>query len=204
MARPKAGAGDTRAQILEAALGVIAQSGERSLRTKAVAEGVGVTEPTLFHYFGSREGLVEAAQVERFRRSQLDVYVPFRAAVIDCSRKSDFVSLCRQTTLRALDAERFPIRAERIEILGSALTRPDMFERIRELQIESSKVLSEALEIARARKWLPNELDTKAAAYWLIGAITGRVFAEISGDAQVIESHKTLLYRSFMWVLGLS
>ncbi len=52
---------DRRTQLLDAAIVVIARRGVRGLRVQEVAAEAGVSVPLLYHYFGSREGLLEAA-----------------------------------------------------------------------------------------------------------------------------------------------
>lgn len=52
---------DRRAQLLEATIAVIARRGVRGMRVQEVAADAGVSVTLLYHYFGSREGLLEAA-----------------------------------------------------------------------------------------------------------------------------------------------
>lgn len=52
---------DRRTQLLDATIVVIARRGVRGLRVQEVAAEAGVSVPLLYHYFGSREGLLEAA-----------------------------------------------------------------------------------------------------------------------------------------------
>ncbi len=47
-----------RTRILEAAAGLLAESADAS--TRAVCDAAGVTAPTLYHYFGDKEGLLTA------------------------------------------------------------------------------------------------------------------------------------------------
>jgi AcrR family transcriptional regulator len=47
-----------RTRILEAAAGLLAESPDAS--TRAVCDAAGVTAPTLYHYFGDKEGLLTA------------------------------------------------------------------------------------------------------------------------------------------------
>jgi AcrR family transcriptional regulator len=47
-----------RTRILEAAAGLLAESTDAS--TRAVCDAAGVTAPTLYHYFGDKEGLLTA------------------------------------------------------------------------------------------------------------------------------------------------
>lgn len=50
---------DTRTRLLEAAAELIAESPGQDVPLRAICERVGVRLPTLYHYFGSKEGLLE-------------------------------------------------------------------------------------------------------------------------------------------------
>lgn len=49
-----------RDRLLHAAAAMMDESGERALSTRAVCERAGVTAPTLYHHFGSKQGLIDA------------------------------------------------------------------------------------------------------------------------------------------------
>jgi TetR/AcrR family transcriptional regulator len=49
---------DTRSQLLDQAVRLFAARGVDAVGIQEVVEGAGVTKPTLYHYFGSKEGLV--------------------------------------------------------------------------------------------------------------------------------------------------
>ncbi|QDQ96304.1 TetR/AcrR family transcriptional regulator [Tomitella fengzijianii] len=51
---------DTRSRLLDAAAGLIAESPGESVSLRAVCGEVGVTLPTLYHFFGSKAGLLDA------------------------------------------------------------------------------------------------------------------------------------------------
>lgn len=52
--------GNTRDRLLLAAAEIMDGSGERTLSTRAVCERAGVQAPTLYHHFGSKQGLIDA------------------------------------------------------------------------------------------------------------------------------------------------
>lgn len=52
---------DTRQTILDAAIQVFAETGEAGARTDAIARAAGVNKALLHYYFGTKEGLYEAA-----------------------------------------------------------------------------------------------------------------------------------------------
>lgn len=56
--------GDTRARLLDAAAELIAAAPGEDVSLRAICAAVGVKLPTLYHFFGSKQGLIEAV-VER-------------------------------------------------------------------------------------------------------------------------------------------
>lgn len=57
---------DTRATLLTAALKVLEDEGEAQFSTRAVCALAHVTAPTLYHHYGSADGLLSAAMTEAF------------------------------------------------------------------------------------------------------------------------------------------
>lgn len=70
--------GDTRSRLLHAAADLIAASPGEDFSLRAVCERVGVKMPTLYHFFGSKQGLVDAV-IERgfdLYMEQKDAHTP--------------------------------------------------------------------------------------------------------------------------------
>ena len=57
---------DTRVTLLTAALKVLEDEGEAQFSTRAVCSLANVTAPTLYHHYGSADGLLSAALTEAF------------------------------------------------------------------------------------------------------------------------------------------
>jgi TetR/AcrR family transcriptional regulator len=64
---------DNRAAILSVALALFAERGYDAVGVQEVVEAAGVTKPTLYHYFGSKQGLLQALLEQH--------HAPLRAAV---------------------------------------------------------------------------------------------------------------------------
>ena len=60
---------DARERIMEAAARLLAERGAEGTSTRAVCEAAGVSQPTLYHHFGHKEGLIEAVVTEGFERA---------------------------------------------------------------------------------------------------------------------------------------
>ena len=57
---------DTRTALLAAALKVLEEAGEAQFSTRSVCAIANVTAPTLYHHYGSADGLLSAAIAEAF------------------------------------------------------------------------------------------------------------------------------------------
>ena len=55
---------DNRMNILEKALHLFYEKGYDAIGVQEIADAAGVTKPTLYHYFGSKYGLLQAVAME--------------------------------------------------------------------------------------------------------------------------------------------
>jgi len=174
--------GDTRERLLQAAIEVIATEGERAIRVRDIAGRAGVTEPSLYHFFGSREGLIIAAQAARFQEEQLEGLRAFIAAVHEADDADDFVAAVRDTLTWAYQPSRKAIRSTRLDVLGSAQSRPGLARQLANAQRVVNGELADVLRFAQRRGWVRTRLDGDVLAAWIIGQISGRAFIEIDPE----------------------
>ncbi|WP_027339605.1 TetR/AcrR family transcriptional regulator [Halonatronum saccharophilum] len=57
---------NNRSKILEVALDLFAMRGYDGVGVQEIVEGAGITKPTLYHYFGSKRGLLDSLLQEKF------------------------------------------------------------------------------------------------------------------------------------------
>jgi AcrR family transcriptional regulator len=170
---------DTRTRILEAAMSAISENGEGAIRVQKIAESVGVREPSVYHFFKNREELVEAAHIERYRRSHLEMVRPFQAGAALADNAEDFRRIVKKILSLVYSAEREDIRSTRMSVLGAAQTSPKIAEAIRQINFEVFSKVAEVFATAQEKNWIRKEVDPLAAAYWINGQILGRVMAEM-------------------------
>lgn len=173
---------DTRTRILEAAMLAISENGEGAIRVQKIAESVGVREPSVYHFFRNREALVEAAHVERYRRSHLEMVRPFQAGAALADNAEDFQRIVKKILGLVYAPERENLRSIRMSVLGAAQASPMIAEAIREINFEISSRLAEVFLTAQEKNWIRKEVDPLAAAYWINGQILGRVMAEMDKE----------------------
>jgi AcrR family transcriptional regulator len=172
----------TRHRLIEAAITVIETEGEQAVKVRDIAARAGVTEPSLYHFFGDRNGLIEEAQAVRYGRDQMDVLSGFADAILACQSRQEFVDLVRSAFTNALQPTRAPQRFTRVNVLGSTQGRPNLQRRLADQQQETNKVVGDALRVAQRLGFIRPDLDCHVLAVWTVGLATGRVLIEIDPD----------------------
>lgn len=194
---------ETRTRLLEAAIAVIADGGEQAVKIRDIAQSADVTEPSVYHFFGSRDGLISAAQAERYARDQEPILFAFAKAVRECRTKRDFTSAVKSHLEQAFVPERSDVRAMRVNVLGSSQGRPDLERVLAAEQRRINKMLAEPFREAQAKGWIPATLDPEILAVWIIGQITSRRFIEIDPDLAPSREWNRLSIQALLAVLGL-
>jgi AcrR family transcriptional regulator len=179
---------DTRAQLIEATIAALSYGGEGSVRISAIASAVGVREPSVYHFFKNREALIEAAHIERYRRSYEEMMVPFEVAARMADTQAEFEKSIRKILSISYSPERIAIRSERMNVFGAAQSSPNIAEAVNRINFEAASSLARVMEYGQNRGWISSEFDPMALAYWEIGQLNGRVFAEMNPSAVDLEA----------------
>ncbi len=171
-----------RAKLLELAIAVLDESGEVAIRTNHLAEEAGVKVPTLYHYFGSREGLIEEAQAERFSRQLREDGDSIAAALRSCKTEKDVRrALANLFASRDSDSGR-DRRWQRMNAFGAAYARPELESRIAKVTNEVATQVSEALIPLRDDGIIRQDIDLRALVAWYIGSSLGKLVVEVEGS----------------------
>jgi AcrR family transcriptional regulator len=193
----------TRDRLIEAAIGIIETGGEAAVRVDVVTEQVGVTKPSLYHFFGDRDGLVTAAYAEMYRRSLLHGLREFHDAIVDAATPEEYRRIIESTVVSFGTAEGVRRRAIRASVIGSAVTRPTLQAAIVAVNREEAGLLARALEIGVKRGWSNLRHSPQATAYWWWGVVNGRHLIDIDDsldavawDAVALDAVSRLLFGS--------
>jgi AcrR family transcriptional regulator len=190
--------------ILELAIEMIDERGEAGIRVQELSDSVGVAITTLYRFFGSRDGLIEAAQAERYKR-QLLIDVERLSVGLDlCRDGNDFRLVMERTVERLMFDDLRQQRLRRINALGSAQSRPELLNALAGAQDDVNRAMAEVLSSARERGWIRADLDLHSFAAWLSGITCARVLIELgptsadsaSWDALTVQAINNALFGS--------
>ena len=114
----------TRERILDLTISVINELGEQAVRTGKIAELAEVKEPTIYHHFGNREGLIEAAQAERFVRQMREDADVLVGALEKCTSATELRTALTKFFGRRDSPEGYARRWQRMNALGAVGPSP--------------------------------------------------------------------------------
>lgn len=174
-------------ELLERAIDVIEQHGEAGIRTYKIAADCGVTAPVLYRIYTNREGLIIAAQAKRYERALLGVNASIQAEVVEraraCESLEEYMGMLEAILDIGMRPERHEARRVRMNVLGSAVTRPALLEEIARIDREAVRLLRPAFEFGLEKGWVSARFPLDVVMVWYLGALLGRFFVEINHDS---------------------
>jgi len=189
----------TKSRILNAAIAMMDEGGESAVRLGAIAENLGIKEPSIYHHFTNRTELINAAYVEWYWQC-LKTDIPVEAMMVLVETREDYVRAVRKTMEWSYQPERHHARAIRLSVLGAAQRNAELAVAINDINKKFLATIADAALVAQQKGWVRTDLDPMAMAYWLHGQIVGRVVAEMDpGHVDLAQWDKV----SFEAVLGL-
>lgn len=168
----------TRERLLEAAIAVIEAEGEVGVRVDQIATTAGVTKPVLYHHFGDREGLIVAAQAERFRRALRFGLAEVAAGAERCQSAADFAALVAAWVRSFGTVDGIQRRRMRIEVLGSAVSRPALHASVQAAADDHTSELAAIIQFAQERGWVSTQFSAATHAAWWTGLVLSRHLVE--------------------------
>ena len=182
-----------RIRILNEALRLFAHNGYGSTSIREIAEAAGITKPTLYYHFGSKEGLFHALVELHLTGLQQLVEATVSGAGSASERLRTFVEHYLLGALSDLDATRFMFTCS----LPNAPEQPrcDVVQR----HLQHIEPLTDVIRQGIASGELDPDLDAHAAVVALVGTLNLHLVAAIEG-AVVDESTVDALLR--IWLHG--
>lgn len=167
--------------MIDAAIRTIDEYGEAALRIREVSEEVGVAYTSVYHFFGSREGLIEAAQIARFEGGYEDMRVKFMNAAESLGTRREFAQFLEAQLREIFTPANRLNRQRRMNVAGSAVARPDLLRAINDVQRRWYAELMIGLRTAQERGLIDAAADVDAIATWHLVTVNG--YPAIEGDS---------------------
>jgi AcrR family transcriptional regulator len=193
----------TQDRVLASAVKAIDKGGEAAVKIRQICADTKTTAPSIYHFFGSREGLIEAAQAARFIQGQRKISIDFADSVHGCKSKSDFTAVAHRFLEQMFSSERQSIRSVRINVLGSAQSRKGLAKAIAKSQLIANKVGGEPIRYAQEKGWVRPDFNSEMYLAWLTGMVNAQGLIELDGVHPDREDWVLIAKRSVCLVLGI-
>jgi AcrR family transcriptional regulator len=188
-------------RLLELAVEVLNETGEPGIRVTELAKAGGVSIPTLYHHFGSREGLIEEAQAERFTRALREDAELLIGLLKQCKTKKDLKNVLSRVFDSRRTASRSIIRWQRLNALGATYARPVLVERIVKNHDDIITQVALALLPFQRKGVIRQDIDLVAVIAFYNGVVMGKNLIEIGDSVVSIDEWENIVDESMMNIL---
>lgn len=179
----------------------IDEGGEGSVNVHRVAKEAGVTVPSLYHFFGNREGLVEEAQVHRFEEGLRLVGISLDEVLAGATTKKQYRDTIRKWLVSVTGANNSNFRRTRTTVIASAVNNPSLAARIAEIQDTHVRRMGTFLSYGTKKGWVDADIDIEAVIFWTITQLNGRMIIELDPKNRYSDSWNALFIKSIMQAL---
>lgn len=171
---------DGRERLLRAAVRHLETHGEAELRVTDIAEEADVAIGLIRHHFGSRDGLVAAAQIRRIEGATREDVASARAVLGEATSTAELLDRIDALTRALLERSRADVRLSRFAAIAAAHGRPEAREAIGgalgDLLDEFTTIIREAQERGLAR----TDLDARAIATFVQAYSLGLIVHDLN------------------------
>ncbi len=169
--------------VLDAVAERLMASDELLIRIPEICEATGVNYGSVYHHFGSREGVIDAAYDMIFSRLVDEDIRTFRAVNESVETLDEYIQIMQPiVTKLSSGPERKARRAMRIRIVAAASTRPQLKEMIGKSQARLTTDLARVTSFAQQRGWVRDDISPRALAVLFQILIFGRALDDVSAD----------------------
>ena len=169
----------TRQRLIDATLEVITESGVEAVKVVDIAERADSTTGSIYWFFKSRRGLVNAALAEQFAK-QMRVVIDIIAAVMEQGDVT--IDMLFEQRFDVSDPKLVTARRQRIDVLAAALSDPELRSEVAAIQREVIQTATKVVEDAQANGFARTDIDAYSYALYIQSMTVGFAIADLAPD----------------------
>jgi AcrR family transcriptional regulator len=173
---------DSRQELLDAALQIIAKDGIDALRIEDVCKQVGVTKGSLYWHFQDRQGLIRAAMIEQLRRLSETRLESVDDAIETTASRDEYLLKVAGALANPFDPTEAESRWQRWELLATARREPELRDLVTEVQRHFQTYLTGITTRAQQRGILRGDVEPAAVAAAITAISLGSNHLSYLGD----------------------
>jgi AcrR family transcriptional regulator len=173
------------APVMQAVLDAVGErlmkADESLIRIPEICEATGVNYGSVYHHFGSREGVIDAAYHQMFTKLAEEDIATLQVVSVSSQTLDEYLASMRALigTFASSD-ERRARRALRARIVAASMMRPELRQLIGETQARLTIQLRSIVEYGQEREWLNRDLSAHSVAVLIQVLLVGRTLDDVS------------------------
>ena len=191
-------AASTREALLAAAIAELTARPEAEFRVENILAATGASFSSLYHHFGSREGLIIEAQIAIFKSPISKDVVPFTTAAARVSTFAELTAVLASAIAGASRADNVKARAAQLAILAAANSRPVLAAAIAKEQAEVTAQIAATFEGLEARGVIEPQVTPTLIGQFIQVTILGQSVLDIGAGPVELAAWQDLVLKAIL------
>ena len=167
--------------VLDAVGERLIKGDESLIRIPEICEATGVNYGSVYHHFGSREGVIDAAYHQMFMKLAEEDLATLQLVSVSSKTFEEYLAAMQGLvgTFTSSDLRRAR-RALRARIVAASMMRPELRELIGATQSRLTSELESIVQYGQEHEWLSRELSAHSIAVLIQVLLIGRTLDDVS------------------------
>ena len=155
-----------------------------------------ISKGSLYHHFGSKNGLLAAAAAQQFVTYLQSEGADFRTLIENCGSKKEFLKLVAGIMKITSLKKNREFRQKRVRAIAMSFNEKNLSKVIKAHQLVVTQYLAETFAIAQKRGWINPDIDLVALSYFFQGVFVGHVLLDITNEVEYNEQWSEIAFKA--------
>jgi AcrR family transcriptional regulator len=183
-------------KLLEVTISELDRVGLAEIDIDSLLRKSKISKGSLYHHFGSKNGLLAAAEAQQFMKYLKSEGETFRKLIEDCATKDKFVDLVAAVMKITKLESNLDFRKKRVRAIAMSFNDENLAQVLKNAQIEVTEYLAGSFQIAKDRGWVKPDTDLIALSYWIQGVFIGHIMLDITEQTQHEEAWSQVAFQA--------
>ena len=155
-----------------------------------------ISKGSLYHHFGSKNGLLAAAAAQQFVTYLKSEGTTFRTLIENCASKKDFLKLIAGVMKITSLKKNREFRQKRVRAIAMSFNEKNLSKVIKAHQLVVTQYLAETFAIAQKRGWIKPDIDLVALSYFFQGVFIGHILLDVTNQVEYDERWSEIAFKA--------
>ncbi|MEY4405512.1 MAG: hypothetical protein RI976_1443 [Actinomycetota bacterium] len=171
-------------KLLEVTISELDRVGLAEIDIDSLLRKSKISKGSLYHHFGSKNGLLAAAEAQQFMKYLKREGETFRKLIEDSATKQKFIELVAAVMKITRLESNLGFRKKRVRAIAMSFNDENLAQVLKNAQIEVTEYLAGSFQIAKDRGWVKPDTDLMALSYWIQGVFIGHIMLDITEQTE--------------------